>query len=242
MKKKASKTIAQPTSVAISGPSYVVRNVSSITEPIKFFLSKFSSQSNESSSFTSTTNKRKGNMKKYIPAALVIIALGGVIIFASRMIMATSKQTATDTRTDVPGPRASLPLNKEFSFPILDAKGKEVTRLKYAIQDAQLRDEIIVKGSRATAVKGRTFLILNIKIVNDYDKGIDISARDYVRLVVNGNESELLAADIHNDPVSVQPISTKMTRLGFPINDTDKDIVLKIGEIKGNKESIPLTF
>ncbi len=224
----------------INNPRYVVRNISSIIEPVKFFLRRFTKSSGEGSGFSHSSTQNKGNMKKYIPLAIIVIAVGAVILLAQRLVVASTKPT--DTRATVNGPRASVTLNKEFAFPILDAKGKEVTKLKYTIQDAQLRDEIIVKGSKATAVQGRTFLILNVKIVNDYDKGIDISARDYVRLIVNGNENELMAADIHNDPVSVQPISTKITRLGFPINDTDTDLVLRVGEIKGTKENIKLSF
>jgi hypothetical protein len=57
---------------------------------------------------------------------------------------------------------------------------------------------------------------------------------------VNGNTSELLAPDIHNDPVEVQAISTKPTRVGFPINDTDKKLTLFIGEINGQKDKVEL--
>jgi hypothetical protein len=107
--------------------------------------------------------------------------------------------------------------------------------------DAELRDEIIVKGKQATAIKGRTFLIVNLKITNDFDKTITINTRDYVRLTVNKN-SEKLAPDIHNDPVEIQADSTKYTRVGFPIDDTDKDLTLTVGEINGPKQTIKLNL
>jgi len=228
---------------SIPQPTFATRDFSAIKNYILYFISIFKKKSANLEQMVQTNiagKKRGGNMKKFIPLALLIIIIGGVITLAGRAVVASSKKT--DTRQTVNGPRATFTLNKDFSFPITDSKGKEVTRLKYTIESAELRDEIIVKGARATAIKGRTFLILNIKIVNDYDKGLDVNARDYVRLVVNGNENELQAADIHNDPVSVQPISTKFTRIGFPINDTDKNPTLKVGEIKGEKQTISLNF
>ena len=102
-------------------------------------------------------------------------------------------------------------------------------------------DEIIVEGKRATTVKGRTFLIVTLKITNEYTQSIDMDTRDYVRLSVEPNQ-EWQAPDIHNDPVQVQAISTKYTRLGFPINETDKNLILRVGEINGTKEEIPLTL
>ena len=57
---------------------------------------------------------------------------------------------------------------------------------------------------------------------------------------MNANENELLAPDTHNDPVEIQAISTKFTRVGFIINDSDKDLVLHVGEIQGDKEKIEL--
>ena len=85
-------------------------------------------------------------------------------------------------------------------------------------------------------------MIINLKIVNTLKQGINVNAKDYMRLTVNGNNNELLAPDIHNDPVEVQAISTKYTRVGFAINESDKNYVLRIGEIDGGKESIKLAF
>jgi hypothetical protein len=74
------------------------------------------------------------------------------------------------------------------------------------------------------------------------DKGIEINSRDYVRLIVDGNTKEMLAPEIHNDPVEAQAISTKYTRVGFPINTSDKNLVLQVGEINGPKQTIKLEF
>ena len=97
-----------------------------------------------------------------------------------------------------------------------------------------------VEGKGEKVVKGRIFLFFTIKISNGYTQAIEMNTKDYARLSVNGNFDEWLAPDIHNDPVEVQAISTKYTRLGFPINENDKNLVLRIGEIEGEKQEIPL--
>jgi hypothetical protein len=51
-----------------------------------------------------------------------------------------------------------------------------------------------------------------------------------------------LAPEIHNDPVEVQALSTKYTRLAFPIDDTYKDLTLYVGEINGHKDAIKLNL
>lgn len=133
-------------------------------------------------------------------------------------------------------------LNKTYTFPLKDASGKELGSFTYSLLSAEIRNEIVVKGSKATAIPGRTFLIINLKLVNDGNQGITVNTRDYVRLVVNNKDKELLAPDVHNDPIEVQPISTKYTRIGFAINDTDKNLTLLVGELEGAKDKILINF
>jgi flagellar basal body-associated protein FliL len=214
----------------------------------RFFIRTSNTSSNTNSSYVTGNSNHSGSpsskFKKLIPVALIVIIVGIIIVISTNTLRAVSgrSNTNSDSRVTIQDAKAKVDINKEYAFPINDAEGNEVTRLKYTVENAELRDEIIVKGTRANAVKGRTFLVLNLKLVNEYDKPIQINARDYVRLSVNGNNEELLAADIHNDPVSVQPISTKTTRLGFPINDSDRNLILKAGEIAGSKEDIQLNF
>jgi hypothetical protein len=173
---------------------------------------------------------------------IILLILAGGAITAGAFLFIKRPVASTDTRVAVEKAKASQTINKEFSFPLKDDKGTVITSIKYTVQSAELHDEIIVQGQRASSVKGRTFLIISLKITNDFNKGVDIQSKDYIRLIVNGNTSEPLAPDIHNDPVSVQAISTKYTRVGFPINDTDKNMSLRIGELNGDKQTIALNL
>lgn len=187
---------------------------------------------------------RKLKKSFFLPLGVVLLVLIGVIAFilsSNNNQSPTNVLGANDQRIEVRQALAKQTIDKNFSFPLKDSSGKEVSKVKYKILDAELRDEVIVDGKRATAIKGRMFLIVNLKITNDYGKTIQVNTRDYVRMSVNNN-GENLAPEIHNDPVEIQANSTKYTRLGFPINDTDKDLKLSVGEIEGKKETVKLNF
>lgn len=208
----------------------------------------FDSSSHTTNSFSSKKFKKFLKKSPYIPFAIVLVVVLVIIVMAYRgaskdpsSALLSSQSNSATTQVAIAKPLAQQTLNKEFQFPIKDSNGKEVSKIKYEVQTVELRNQIIIQGQTATAVSGRTFLILNLKITNSYDKSIQINARDYVRLSVNGSD-EKLAPDIHNDPVDVQAISTKYTRLGFPINTTDKNLVLQVGEISGKKDSIDLNL
>lgn len=199
-------------------------------------------------SFQMKNAKRFIRRSTYLPFIVVGIIVAIVIIFsitnmASKSSTSVSAQSSSnsDGRFDIKKPLASQTLNKQFEFSLKDENGKEVSKLKYIIQEVEKRDEIIVKGERASAVTGRVFLVLNLKIINNYDKTVNVNARDYLRLIIN-NSSEKLAPDIHNDPVEVQAISTKYTRVAFPINENDNNLVLQVGEIAGSKQQIKLNL
>jgi hypothetical protein len=197
---------------------------------------------NRSSSITSKLPKIKKikNYKKYLVYLGLIIAIFFVGKFAIVGIGDTEESLDNSGRVEVKGAKSVQEINKEFTFPLKDADGKEISRIKYVLQRAEKRDEIVVQGQKASAISGRTFLILTIKITNEHNQPIEIETRDYIRLSINNNEDEWLAPDIHNDPVEVQAISTKFTRAGFPINDDDKNLVVRIGEINGDKDRIEL--
>jgi hypothetical protein len=196
---------------------------------------QFSTQTKRGLRFPSFKNKN------FWGSLLVIITVPWLFIAGSKLIKTNPTEEGTeDNRVDVKGAIATTEVGREFTFPLNSTGGEEVSRIKYEIERAELKDEIITEGKRATAVKGRMFLILILKITNQYDKAIKINTRDYVRLSVNGNDEELLAPETHNDPVEIQAISTKYTRVGFIVNDTDKDFVLHVGQIKGDKEKVEL--
>jgi len=141
-----------------------------------------------------------------------------------------------DQRIQAPEAKARQDINQSFIFSIGNSK------ILYTIENAELQDQIIIKGQIAKSVKSKTFLVLNLKIRNDSKEVIEVNTRDYVRLTTNDNKNDKIALEIHNDPVLVQPISTKSTRLGIPIKDTDKNLSLYVGEIAGKKKIISINF
>jgi len=185
-------------------------------------------------------SKKNRKVKKFILLALLLSVL--ILIYWFVKNNNSSSPATNENRVEVEDAEKTLAVNKEFQFPLTDSKGEEISKIKYVIEKAELRNEIIVKGQKATAVKGRTFLVVYLKVTNEYTQKIEMQTRDYVRLSVNGNENEWLAPDIHNDPVEVQAQSTKVTRLGFPINENDTKIILRVGQINGDKEKVELNF
>lgn len=186
----------------------------------------------------------KRNFIQYFVLAviLVVVVVGGMKMINQIASIQQSSSNGRPGEIKIAEALNTQKINKDFKFSLRDEKGKEISKFAYTVESAELRKEILVKGQKATAISGRIFLIINIKIVNTLKQGINVNARDYTRLTVNNNAKELLAPDIHNDPVEVQAISTKYTRVGFAINESDKNYVLQIGEIDGGKESIKLNF
>src|SRR3990167_8505457 len=140
---------------------------------------------------------------------LLYIILG--LIFLSAAFMAGKYLSLNSSnRITAPAPISTQQLNKSFQFPLKDGEGKTVAKITYLLENANLQDSFIYQGKVATAVKGRTFLIFNLKITNPYTNTIEVNTKDYIRVKVNGKD-EQLAPEIHNDPVQIQAKSTKYT-------------------------------
>lgn len=173
----------------------------------------------------------------FVGAVIVLLILVGVYAKSNTKAVSSDAQ-----QVSIASPKEVKQINKQFEFPIKDSSGAVATNFQYIIQSAQLQNQIVVKGQKATAISGRTFLIINLKLANSSDKNIQINSRDYIRLGINGEKKDLLAPDIHNDPITIQPISTEYTHLGFPVNATDKNFTLYVGEIEGSKSAIEVKF
>ncbi|OGE18340.1 hypothetical protein A3F00_00045 [Candidatus Daviesbacteria bacterium RIFCSPHIGHO2_12_FULL_37_11] len=179
------------------------------------------------------------NRKLLVYIIIAIFIFVGLVYVSKNQFASVKPQSSITSQT--PGALKRENINREFEFPLKDKDGKEVGKIKYGLENAELRKEILISGKKATAVSGRVFLILNIKVTNSFEKTIEISTKDYVRVSV-GNSTEQLAADINNDPVKIQPISTKLTRLGFPVNEGEKKFKVFIGEISGEKTTLEVTL
>lgn len=164
---------------------------------------------------------------------IIILGLVGAFIYFKK----GSVLSANSGKVDVQAALATQDINKTIDLVVADGKTQPV---KMTLQSVELRDEVFVQGKRAKAVKGRTFLILNVKLVNDNSSSLQLQTRNFVRLSLNGNENEWLAPEIHNDPVEVQAQSVKYTRIGYSINEGSSNMKLRIGKIDGDKQTIDL--
>lgn len=227
-----------------SSPLFAMTDYSSGTYRTGSQTDSFSS--NKSFSFKKIFRPFKKSRFPFIVLVIVVfvIALFGIVSVIRKSttnITQTSAQ-GTSQQVSIAKPLASETLNKEFDFPLKDSTGKEVSKFQYVIQSAELDNQVIIKGEEATAIQGKEFLVINLKITNNYDQAVQLNTRDYIRLIVNNDATEKLAASIHNDPVDVEPISTTFTRLGFPIDANVSNLTLEVGEIDGPKQTIQLNL
>ncbi len=188
-------------------------------------------------------------LKNIFIVLITAAVLVGLVYFLGRQSLSAQQNptnVSVDNRYAVSPPLASTPVNNDFKFKVATTDNTSTSlskpEIEYTIESADLRTDILIKGEKATAVEGKNFLVLNLKLKNDLDKNVNINTRDYVRLLSNQNSGELLAPEIHNDPVDVQAISTKYTRLGFTVSEAEKNFTLQVGEIDGPKTTINLHF
>lgn len=161
---------------------------------------------------------------------LILLGFGLKKVLTKPSVMGTTTTQSTDGRVQLKKPIATESVKKEFSFPLKDTNGKEVSRIKLVVVNIELRDQIIIQGKIANTTVGKNVLIANLELTNNYTKPISINSRNYFRLKKN-NDTKLYDPKIHNDPIDVQPVSTTSTRIGFTVDDTDSNFILRVGDV-----------
>lgn len=251
-------TSAKITTATISLGQNHLRSYRSQNPFTAFLQEAFSNASDKGTNFTNRVrqalqefnfklnNRRSKHVLKkslrVILPLLFLVVLVLVIRIAIKSVSSSAQTPTVNSQLVLAKPTATENINKPFTFTLKDSNGKDAGSFTFIIKSAELDRQIIVQNKPLVAVAGREFLILNLKIVNKLDKGININTRDYIRLSSNNDTSDWLAPEIHNDPVGVQAISTTYTRVGFPIYTTDKHLLLQVGEINGKKQRIPLNI
>lgn len=181
----------------------------------------------------------KGTAKSIL-VMIVFVGLTAALVGVGWNVAAkqlANKNTPPGVSTKVAGTK-SMNIEKLFAFDAIGRTGKTLEKqIEFTVTSADKTKQIILKGKKATAVDGRTFLIVNLKLNNRNDISALMLTRELIRLLPDS-----LAPDIHNDPVEIQPISTKITRVGFAINENAQNLKLQVGTVKGDKTIIDLNF
>jgi len=193
------------------------------------------------SAFVIKANWKKPEVKKKIGkfallTIVILIVLVGVRFVLSRPASSNGQQLGATVQNTL-----TTSIEREFNFKVYDKNKKLADPVKYVITTAQLTNQIIIQGQKATAVAGRNFLIINLKLVNEFNDSLFLNTRNYIRIQPAGTQDKL-APEIHNDTVEVQPLSTKLTRVGLPVDEGTRNFTLFVGELDGEKTEIPISF
>lgn len=197
------------------------------------------------------SQKQSPTMAIAITVIVLILAVGGVILYnsyASQDKKVSQGQVAGVSDTNKNDSQKNTPktnINKVYSAKAIDVNGnKAKSNIEMAIKFAEKSDEILIKGTPATAKNGSKFLVLQVELKNDSQERLIISPLDLLRLVVDNQKR---AAEIYTEEttrikgsVIVEPDSTKVTRVGFVLTPdiVSKPLKLQIGEVNGTDKQI----
>jgi hypothetical protein len=200
--------------------------------------------SSKSSSLTTTI---------VIALVAVVIIVGAVVYMNGNKSSASNNSTGTGqiagaTKSKTANP--TITLNKTYSAKALDNLAKEAkTNIQMNIKTAEKAQEILIKGTPATAQNGSAFLVFQIELKNTSNERLIIAPLDLLRLMVDDQKR---AAEIYTEELSrikgsvvVEPDSTKVTRVGFVLTPdiANKPFKLQVGEINSpDKKIIDVKF
>ena len=168
-----------------------------------------------------------------------MILSSAAFIVASRLI---KQKDAEPTSSEQAFQHRTLNLDRVFEFKGLDDRGRKRTDIEVKITEVEITDQVVVQDKTYTAQNEKQFLIVNLELKNDATTGLNIFPGDLLRLIVDDNEEKKYAPDLHNNFVLISPISTKVDRVGFVLNEEFSNLKLQIGELEGKKEVIEINF
>jgi len=178
--------------------------------------------------------------KKIVGFVLVVLVVGaGVVAWKAKSNNDGIAQGASEQTNVNSG--GVVNINKSIEIAIRTKDGKETgEKLKVTIATMEQAKEILIQGKPAKAKDGKAFLLITMEIENPTKKQLTVKPIDMVRMV--NSEGKTLAAEVHNNEVTSEPVSIKKTRIGYVINEAEKNFKFLIGEVRGTQEPIEVSF
>lgn len=175
-----------------------------------------------------------------IIALIALAVLSGAFFILKGKLSSQSIPALNSSQTNF-SPQNQITINRKIEIPIRSSTGT-VTGEKLAINLSTIdkSNRILIQGKPATARAGKTFIILNLEIDNSTKNQLTVRPVDFIRL--QDSEGRSFASDVHNESVKAEPVSIKRTRVGFVVDENQKDFKFLIGEITGEKQTVEVSI
>ena len=151
-----------------------------------------------------------------------------------------TQNLGVSSQTDF-SPAKQTAIGKRLEIPIRTAKGVETAdKLIITSTTVDRANRILIQGKPATARDTKAFLIINLEIENSTVNQLTVRPVDFIRLQDDAGRN--FAPDVHNDDVTVEPVSIKKTRVGFVVDESQNTFKFLFGELNGTKEVVEVNI
>lgn len=168
---------------------------------------------------------------------LVVLLLGSKIISKTGLFQKTAQKEKANEEVAA---KATVNIGRSFTFEAQKVKTKGTEEVKFTLAQAELKDQIRVKGVPKNADSNNQFLLLRLEIENSSTDDLSITPSDLIRLV--REEGKMFAPDFHNATVIIDPLSVRKDLVSFVVPATEKNFSFLVGELDGDKETVVVNF
>ena len=167
---------------------------------------------------------------------ILLIVLAGSVFYFTKGRSKSGSQSDTSNQI-VSENGVSAALNKKINFPIKDSSGKDTgNQLVVNFTNVERSEKILYKGRPLSPRESKDFIVVNIEIENSTKDRLTVRPADFMRLV--DTQGRQFAADIQTDPIKVEPLSIKRTRIVYIVADNLRDLKFLIGQINADRETV----
>ena len=178
--------------------------------------------------------------KMAIGVGLGLLVIIAVLTFFPGINPDSAVRKVAGSQTDFAAEK-QVAIGSRFEVPIRKEDGTETPdKLIINLTTAEASKRILIQGKPATSRDTKTFILINFEVENSTSNQLTVRPVDFIRLT--DSEGRTFAPDVHNNDVVVEPISIKKTRVGFVVDENQKEFKFLVGEINGEKKEVIVRF